>query len=40
VAARLPLLLVEIVKHSDDTKSFVVLPHRWFVVVLDEAVKY
>jgi hypothetical protein len=28
VAARLPLLRVEIVKHGDDMKGFVVLPRR------------
>ena len=29
--AKLPLLRLEIVKRSDDTKGFVVLPRRWVV---------
>jgi transposase len=29
--AKVPLLRMEIVKHSDDMKGFVVLPHRWVV---------
>ena len=27
--AKVPLLRIEIVKRSDDTKGFVVLPRRW-----------
>jgi transposase len=29
--AKVPLLRLEIVKRSDDTRGFVVLPRRWFV---------
>jgi transposase len=29
--AKVPLLRLEIVKRSDDTKGFVVLPRRWVV---------
>jgi transposase len=29
--AKVPLLRMQIVKHSDDVKGSVVLPHRWVV---------